>query len=196
MVYEQFMDPLFFLLGQGLNSLILQPLVFLQFPVSLQIAVSGFIFSVLSIILRHVLKVREHDMDFRREFSKRHAIQKDISLVSDWKLKSMMYDYSDDELDEIFNTYMAQKYVRYTAVYLMPLFTGEIWMNATFSPDKLYDIHGSTFALPIPGSPFGIHGLTVSSLFLVSWLVGLVINSWIARIIRRRKGAETTACTP
>ncbi len=184
MIYEQFIGPLFFLLGQGLSTLILKPLVFLQLPVSLQVVVAAFIFSALSIVLRKVLKVREHELEFRRKFADKYSIQEDIAKISDWKIKSLMFDYADRELDEFFNTYMAQKYVRYVAVYLLPLFMGEIWLNSVYSPDNLYDIHGSTFALPLPENSFGIHGLTVSALFLIAWVIGLIaigsVSKWIA----------------
>ena len=185
MVYEQFIGPLFFLLGQGLNTLILQPLVFLQFPVSLQIVTAGLIFAALSLILRRVVKIREHEMEFRRKFAEKYSIQEDIAKISDWKMKSLMYDHVDRELDEFFNTYMAQKYVRYVAVYLLPLFMGEIWLNSVFSPDNLYDIHGSTYALPLPANSAGIHGLTVSALFLLAWLLGLIVFALAGKLIKK-----------
>ncbi len=184
-VYERFIGPLFFLLGQGLNSLILQPLVFLQFPVSLQIVTAAFLFAALSLFLRRVLKIKEHEAEFRRLFAEKYSIQGDIAKISDWKIKSLMFEYADKELDEFFNTYMAQKYVRYVAVYLLPLFTGEIWLNNVFSPDNLYDIHGSTFALPLPANSAGIHGLTVSALFLLAWLLGLFLFSLAGKLFKK-----------
>jgi len=185
MVYEQFIGPLFFLLGQGLNTLIIQPLVFLQFPVSLQIVTAGLIFAALSMFLRRILKIKEHEEEFRKQFADKYSIQGDIAKISDWKIKSVMYEHVDRELDEYFNTYLAQKYVRYVAVYLLPLFMGEIWLNSVFSPDNLYDIHGSSFALPLPANSMGIHGLTVSALFLVSWLVGLIIFAMAGKHIKK-----------
>ncbi len=190
MVYEQFIGPLFFLLGQGLNILILQPLVFLQLPVSLQIVTAGFIFAAVSIFMRSVLKVQQHEARFRRKFAEKYSIQDDISKISDWKIKSLMYEYSDRELDEFFNTYMAEKYVRYVAVYLLPLFCGEIWLNSVFSPDNLYDIHGSSYALPLPENSAGIHGLTVSALFLLAWLSGLILLFSARRLIRKSNKAN------
>ncbi len=185
MVYEQFIGPLFFLLGQGLNTLILQPLVFLQFPVSLQIVTAGLIFAALSLFLRHVLKIKEHDDEFRKKFAEKYSIQEDIAKLSDWKIKSVMYEHVDRELDEYFNTYLAHKYARYAAVYLLPLFMGEIWLNNVFSPDNLYDIHGSSYVLPLPANSMGIHGLTVSALFLLAWVLGLIVFAMAGKLINK-----------
>ena len=175
MSYDYVIDPLFVLLGQGLSSLILQPLVFLQFPVSLQVVTAAFIFASLSIFLRHFFKIKEHEQEFRRLFAEKYSIQEDIAKLSDWKIKSLMYKHVDTELDDFFNTYMAEKYVRYVAVYLLPLFTGEIWLNSVFSPDNLYNIHGSEYVLMFPVNSMGVTGMTVSTLFLLAWLLGLVI---------------------
>ena len=186
MIYEQFIGPLFFLLGQGLNVLILKPLVFLKLPVSLQIMAAALVFAAISILLRRFLRVKEHELEFRKKFAEKYSIQEDIAKISDWKIKSLMFDYADKELDEFFNNYMAQKYVKYVAVYLLPLFFGEIWLNSVFSPDNLYDIHGSTFALPLPPNSLGIHGLTVSALFLITWVIGLMLFGMLGRFLGKR----------
>lgn len=178
--------PLLQALSDILEFFLIKPMSLIGFPVAVQIFLASAFTATLSIFIRKAVRMEKEERDFHQKFSEKLSLQKDISKLGDWKMKKLMYDASDSELDEAFNTYIAGKYVRYAASYLIPLFAGEIWINNIFNPEKMHIINGMPHVLPIPSNSYGIEGISVSSFFLISYIIFLTVLFYIKGKIGRK----------
>ena len=158
-------SPVFILLSQGVELLLLRPLQFLQVPEALQVYWVGIVAAVLSLFLRKVMRVEEKDAAFRADFLAKKSQQEDLHLISDWKSREKFAKAIDDDIDNDFNTYLAGRFARYGVVYLLPIFLTLYWLQNVFA--------GIRFLVVLPGEPLGLQGLSANLIFLFSYCVSL-----------------------
>jgi hypothetical protein len=91
---------------------------------------------------------------------------------------------TDDELNDDFNTYIAQHYGRYVLVYLLPILLMLAWLNSIFDEQALQELVGMPYVLPAPQNSFGVEGLSVTFIFLATYIVSLVIGFRIKKMLR------------
>lgn len=95
--------------------------------------------------------------------------------------REALYRVTDDELNSDFNTYLAHHYVRYAGIYLLPVFLVLGWLNTVFTENILLARLGSRFVVDLPESLLGLAGLSVSGIFLLTYVVCLIIGFQIRR---------------
>ena len=172
-LFESIVSPVFLLAGRGLELLMLKPLDALHAPVVWQLILAAVITALLSRYLRTLFRVEQKEQEFKEKFSAEKAKQQDIKLLEDWKTRDEFYKACDQELDEDFNTYLAQRIGRYVGVYLLPLFLVLFWLNSVFSTQELLSRNGSPFVVSLSGWSLGIEGLNVTFVFLVAYVFSL-----------------------
>ena len=186
-IFGSIIMPVFSAFSTILCMVITDPMTRAGIPVALQITTVAAVISAVSIILRQLTGMERHEKAFHQEFRTHISCQKDMAKLSDWKIKKLMFEASDNELDETFNEYIAAKYVRYTTVYLLPIILGEIWLNHVFDDSRLIEINGAAWVLPLPYNSFGLEGLSVSAMFLIAYLFFLFLFFFTRRIINKKK---------
>lgn len=171
-LFAETISPIFRLVGEGLELLILKPLLLLHLPVSLQVAAVGVLTGIVSQIIRKVMRVEGKEAAFQRKFAARRSLQQPIDELEDWKARDMLYRASDRELDEHFNTYLAQRFARYVAVYLLPICLAMFWLETALPPGQLtVGSEGRAYVFVLPDKIFGIEGLSVSLVFLTAYIL-------------------------
>lgn len=173
--------PLFSLLGRGFKLLLLTPLAAGHFPPWGQVMIIAMLAGLLSCLLRRLLRVEERETAFREEFTGRKAEQGYLSGLPDWKTREVLIRASDEELDEHFNTYLAQRFAHYGMVYLLPLFFTLSWLSSVFPDDLLAARNGGPYLIMLPANGLGIQGLSLSTVFLAGYLATLLIAFSIFR---------------
>lgn len=165
-LYLSFIYPLFSFLGQVLELLIIKPLNFLHLPVISQVMVVAFLTAILSLLLRHLLRVEEKERDFSSIFRAKKKKQQNIALISDWKSRDAFYRVTDNDIDEDFNTYIALRYASHGISYLLPIFMSLHWLGLVF-PEE-------TFLLLLPDNSYGIQGISLPLVFLTTYFTILM----------------------
>ena len=185
-LYFGLISPAFQLLGQGLEFILLKPLAFLHVPVAVQVMLIALLTTMLSMAIRHTLKVDSKNLKFKKEFIAKRKKQQDLRLISDWKSRETLYRSTDRDLDEDFNTHLAYRYSQYVMIYLLPMFLILAWLNTVFSGEKLTMLYGSPYVIPLAGNNSGVEGLSVTFVFLVSYVVSLVIGFQLIKFRGRK----------
>ncbi len=180
--------PVFKLLGELLSLIFIQPLVFLHVPLWLHIVLLAVLTALFSFSLRRLLKVDEKVRRFNALFAEKRRRQQDLQLIENKYSRDAMYRVTDDELNSDFNTYLAHHYARYVTVYMLPIFLVLAWLNSVFSESMLMTRLGHAFVLTVPANRFGVSGLSVTSIFLLTYVLCLVIGFQILR--RRNRGLK------
>ena len=121
--------PLYHLLCQGLAYITLKPLALLHTPLALQVFLVGTLFGLLSRKLRELMRVPEYESRFQKSFAAKKENQQHLNAVEDWKLRQELYRYSDSELDEDYNAYLAHRFAQHGVVYLLPVFFALSWLE-------------------------------------------------------------------
>ncbi len=173
-IFYGLIEPLFSLLGQGLSMVFITPLVALRIPLPLHVALLAVLVALFAFWLRTRLRVDEKVAVFNQAFAAKRERQKDLQLISNKYSRSEMYEATDDELNDDFNTYLAHHYGRYVLIYLLPIFLTMAWLNTTFSDIFLIERVGIPYVLPVPDNRYGVQGLSVTCIFLVSYIVTLI----------------------
>ncbi len=181
LLFVRVVQPFFVFLGQVLEFLIIAPLLFLSVPVSLQVVAVAVLSGLFSMLLRRFLNVEKKELTFKHAFTKKREEQQNIKMLSDWKTRDVLYRTSDNEIDEKYNIYLAQRFARHGIVYLLPVFFALFWLENLFSPETLTLLHGYPFLLPLPDNSYGIDGLSVSFVFLLSYVLTLLVCFWIRK---------------
>lgn len=181
-LYFGLISPAFQLLGQGLEFVLVKPLAVLHVPVTTQVVLFAMLTALLSFAIRHILKVDVLNRKFTKEFIEKRKKQKNISLLRDWKSRDAMYRATDRDLDEDFNTYLAQRYGHFVMTYLLPVLLILAWLNNVFSSDKMMSLYGRPYLVDLAGNGGNIEGLSVTFVFLVSYAVCLFIGFRIKKI--------------
>ncbi len=191
-IYFHVIAPFFGISSRGLEFLILKPLNFLGFPPFLQVAVIGLMVGSVSVYTKRLLRVEEKEEAFRKAFAAKKAEQENFKLLDDWKAKKLLYETSDQELDEMYNTYISQRFAWFGMVYLLPIFLSLYWLDNEFSAERLIDLHGSPFVMPLPDNPLGLPGLSVPLVFLIFYLFPVLL---FKRLFRRHTPSHSREST-
>jgi len=179
--------PVFLLLGRLLSLIFIRPFVLLHVPLWIHLVLLAVLLSFFSFYLRRLLKVEEKVQRFNALFAEKRRRQQNLQYISEKYSREALYRVTDDELNSDFNTYLAHHYARYVTVYMIPVFLVMAWLNSVFSEPYLIAHFGSPFVYKFPTNRFGMMGLSVSAIFLFTYVVCLVIGF---HIMRRRKRAN------
>jgi ABC-type transport system involved in cytochrome bd biosynthesis fused ATPase/permease subunit len=165
LLYFKVISPAFVFVAKGLDMLLIRPLQFLQVPPVLQVMFIALLTVLLSMAIRHLLRVEEKDAVFRANFAAKKAAQDDLQLISDWKSRETFAKTIDQDLDHDFNGYLAERFARHGMVYLLPIFLSLFWLENAPLP--------STVLYALPDNRFGIQGIYPHSVFLLTYCAAL-----------------------
>ena len=183
-LYYDCIAPLFQLMGRLLSLVLIQPLALLHTPVWLHVIFLAVLTACFSFFLRHLLKVEEKVQRFNALFAKKRERQQDLQLISDKYSREALYKVTDDDLNSDFNTYLAHHYARYVTVYMLPIFLILAWLNTVFTETYLLDVLGHPFVLNVPENSFGVTGLSVTFIFLLTYVLSLIVGF---QVVRRKR---------
>lgn len=170
-IYAGIVVPVFSSASRILEFVVLNPMDALKFPFWLEIVIIASLTAFLSLFIRKLLRIDEKEAAFQAAFLARKEAQELIKDIDDWKKQAVLYDASDEQLDEEFNTYLAQRFSRYGLTYLMPVFLVLFWLDCARPAYLLEERTGSSFAINLPPNSFGIPGISVPLLFLIVYLL-------------------------
>jgi hypothetical protein len=179
-IYYGTIVPLFAVGGRVLYFVFIQPMVFLDFPVWLQICVLAVLVALGSFALRHLLHVDEKTRCFNAQFAKKREQQQTLQLITDKYSREALYRITDEDLNSQYNYFLAHHYARYVIIYMLPIFLTLAWLNQVYSAAVL----GSLFAITMPVNDFGIQGFSVTFLFLLTYVICLIIGF---RLLKKRQ---------
>jgi uncharacterized membrane protein (DUF106 family) len=186
-LFDSLIRPLFTLIGSGLELIFLKPLELFHVPIFYQIVLAAMATALLSRFIRGCLKVEDKEQLFKEKFSAQRLQQKNIDLLEDWKMRDSLYRHTDKEIDEDFNTYLAQRFSRYMQVYMIPLFLSLYWMNTVFSVDELTSRLGSPYLIDLTERGWTMQGANVSVVFLVAYVISLIGYHYGAKKFQRHE---------
>jgi len=184
-LYENWLIPLFTTLAEGLTLVFLTPLSWLHVPAWGQVFLVGVMTGCFSLWLRHLLRVEEKVRRFQELFAEKRRRQQDLQLIADKYSRAALYELTDEELNDDFNTYLAHHYARYVTIYMLPIFLVLAWLSRVFGAGTE---NSAPVLLPLPGLPFGMEGLNMTALFLLAYLLTLVVGFRMAAIAPGRNG--------
>lgn len=184
-IYFGAITPVFHGLGWLLNLILIRPLACLHTPIWLHVALLGTVTAIFSLQIRHLLKVDEKVAGFNAMFAEKRRRQQNLQYIPDKYSREALYRVTDDELNSDFNTYLANHYARYVTVYLLPVFLVLAWLNTVFSDSVLRSAVGLPYVVAVPENHFGVRGLTVTAVFLLSYLVSLICGFILKQKLRR-----------
>ena len=189
---ESLISPFFSLIGRGLEFVFLRPLEFFHVPVLGQVVFVAFLSALLSMFLRRLLKVEEKEKQFNRQFAEERMKQKDIDLISDWKSRDALYRFTDKELDEGFNTYLAGRFARFMQVYMLPLFLVLYWLDdVVFPKTELIERLGTFYLLDFSDKGWAVQGLSLYVVFMLAYVISLIV---LFAIKNQRLSSKKKAC--
>ncbi|VAW37752.1 hypothetical protein MNBD_DELTA03-809 [hydrothermal vent metagenome] len=122
--------------------------------------------------MRYFLRVDEKTRRFNEEFSRKREEQQALQLITDKYSREALYRITDEELNARYNYFLAHHYARYVIIYMLPLFLTLAWLNQVYSAAVL----GNPFVIIIPLNNFGVQGLSVTFLFLLTYVISLIIG--------------------
>jgi ABC-type transport system involved in cytochrome bd biosynthesis fused ATPase/permease subunit len=164
-LYFEIISPVFVFIAHGLDILLIQPMQFLQLPPVLQVMFIALLTAMLSMAIRHLLRVEQKEAVFKAKFTKKKDAQDDLKLISDWKSRETFAKTIDDDIDQDFNSYLAERFARHGMVYLLPIFLSLFWL------ENALDSSGILF--PLPENRFGVEGIYPQFVFLLTYCLVL-----------------------
>ena len=174
MLYANVIAPFFVLLAHLMTSLFIAPMTAMGLPIALQVPLLAMATALFSLWLRRKMRVAEKLAAFNEAFAAKRARQQDLQLVADKYIRSAMYEASDDDLNDDYNTFLAHHYGRYVLIYLLPIFLVMAWLNQIFTAEMLCQTLGHPFVLALPAHFNGVQGLSVTAIFLFCYLLTLI----------------------
>ncbi len=180
-LYLSLVAPFFLLLGKLLSLLLLKPLDLLQTPIWLQVFLLAVLTACFAFWLRGILDVDGKLKRFNTMFAGKRQEQQDFHLTDDKHTRKALYQSTDDDLNAVYNTYLAGHYARYVLIYLLPIFLILAWLNTVYPETFLTRKFGIPYVLPAPENGFGVQGLSVTLVFLLTYIVTLIIGFRIRR---------------
>ncbi len=181
-VFYNIISPLIIFIRNLLDLAILGTLSSLHIPPSGQIVTVAMLTVVFAFFLRWILKVDEKNIKFRKQFLAQKEKRDSIKIVADIKARDAMLQSADQSIDENFNTYLAQHYFRYVLVYMLPVFLVMAWLNSSFDNTILPMADGQTYLFLLPSRPLGMHGVSVTLLFLSSYVLFLIVGFQVKKL--------------
>jgi len=162
-------------IGDTMEMAILVPMMGLGLPQVLQVMVIGGLTALLSMAIMRLLRVKEKEAWYLKEIQERKEAQKALSSIPDWKVREVLQDASDSDIDEIYNTYISKKFAWFGSTYLVPIFTMLFWL------DTRPGLGNTRFLVEFHDAPMGIPGLSVPLVFFTGYFLVFFSN----KIIRR-----------
>ena len=181
-LYYECIGPAFQLLAHILSIIFIRPLTYLQVPIWLHVILLAVLTSCFSFFLRRLINVEEKVNHFNTLFTEKRRRQQNLQMISDKYSRQALYKVTDDELNDDFNTYLAHHYARYVAVYLLPIFLTLAWINSVFNEEMILALLGNRFIINLPANIFGLTGLSVTFIFLLTYVFCLIIGFQIKRL--------------
>ncbi len=182
MIFYGVIVPLFAMIAGLLEVVILKPMQLAQLHPVVQVVCVALFTACLSFFVRKLLKAEQKERAFTETFEEKKRQQENLVLITDWKSRDRLTRAMDEDLDEDFNTYLAGRFVRYGAAYLLPLFLILHWLDVSAGLNGL---------IKIPENGWNIQVIPVMALFLVSYCTFLVVFFFLQRKIwprlRRKK---------
>lgn len=162
-------------------------LIFLGTMSAFHISLSGQVIIVsastvlFAFFLRWFLKVEEKNRKFNDKFKALKEKRDTIKVIDDEKVREAMLESADQSIDEDFNTYLAQHYFRYVLVYMLPVFLVMAWLNSSLDKTVLPVVEGQTYLFTLPSKPLGMNGVSVTLLFLSTYVMFLIFGFQIQK---------------
>ncbi len=175
-LYYGMLQPLFLGLKSLLDRIFLDGLSALSVSRSGQVAFVAVCTVLFAFCLRWWLRVDAREKEFRNKFASQKGERDTIALLQDPKSRDALYTSADQSIDEDFNTYLAQHYFRYVLIYLLPLFLVMAWLNSSLDERVLPVVSGKPYLFLLPSQPFGMQGVSVTLLFLVTYILSLAVG--------------------
>ncbi len=175
-LYYDLIGPLFSLTARTMDLLFLMPMGRFGVPEWLQVVLVSVLTVLFAFWLRRLFKVEERIAAFRVSFVAKREQQMELQMITEKHSREALYRCTDEELNHDFNIYLAQHYARYVSIYLLPLFLTLAWLNRSLSEEWLTTHYGVPFVLPAPANSMGIEGLSVTFVFLVTYVIALIIG--------------------
>ncbi len=185
-IYYGVLQPLFLGIRDLLDLVFLDSLSALSVSQSGQVVVVAICTVLLAFCLRNLLNVEAKEKVFRTKFTAQKAERDTISVIPDHKSRDALYTSADMSIDEDFNTYLAQHYFRYVLIYLLPLFLVMAWLNSSLDERVLPVVSGQAYLFLLPSQPLGMQGVSVTLIFLVSYIVSLLVGFQLKKRICRK----------
>jgi len=184
-IYFGIITPVFQMIGWLLSLVFIKPLVALHTPIWLHVAILGLLTAAFSHYVRHLLRVDEKVARFNELFAEKRRRQMDLQMIPDKYSREALYRVTDDELNSDFNSYLAHHYARYVTVYMLPIFLILAWLNMVFSSSVLVARCGMPYVVSVPENRFGVQGLSVTAIFLLAYITGLIAGFYLKK--KRKK---------
>ena len=185
LLFYDIIAPFFYILGQFLELLLIKPLVHLHLPLYAHIMILAVLTVLLAFWMRGLFRVEEKVTLFNEKFSKKRQKQQELQLISEKYSREALYKVTDDELNADYNTFIAQHYVRFVSIYLLPIFLILGWLNTIFSETLLLELTGNSYVFQVPVNHFGVTGISVTGVFLISYVISLMVGFFV---VKRFKG--------
>ncbi len=189
-IWLHILTPVALAIGKGLEVIILRPLSEAGFNPFEQVLIVGILVGLLSMLIKKLLKTQEKEEAFRRLFAKKKRLEENIKHLDDWKIKKVLYETSDEEIDEEYNKFISVKFAHFGLTYLLPIFLTLYWLSCIFTPEKLIEKTGSIFLLTLPDNPLHLHGLSVPLTFFIGYFGAYIIKGLIKSIIKNIKRSQ------
>ncbi len=189
-IFYRAVYPLLLFIRSVFDGVFLGTMSFLSIPYSVQVVVIAILTVCFAFGLRKWLKVEAREKVFREKFVSQKTERDNIAIVADKKQRDAMYDSADQSIDEDFNVYLAQHYFRYVLIYLLPLFLVMAWLNDSLDEQVLKTISGHSYLFLTPSHPFGMEGVSVTLLYLSSYVLSLIAGFQIKKRCFSRKNKE------
>ncbi len=186
-LYYEALTPIFLFVGRVLELFFITPLVWLHVPVWLHVLLIAVLTACFSFWLRLLLHVEEKVEKFNAMFAEKRRRQQDLQMITEKYSREALYRVTDDELNSDFNTYLAHHYARYVTVYMLPVFLVLAWLNSVFSETFLNSRFGVPYVLPVPTNSYGISGISVTSVFLLTYVLCLIVGFQILRSKKKKR---------
>ena len=175
-LFYRIIYPLILFIRNLFDLVILDTLTTLNLPPAWQVIIVAALTALAAFALRKWLKVEEKNKRFKKAFVAERKQRDTIGIIEDKKARDAMYESADQTIDEGFNTYLAQHYFHYVLVYLLPLFLVMAWLNSSLNEDILPTSSGQPYLFLLPSHPMGMDGISVTLLFLLSYILFLIIG--------------------
>jgi hypothetical protein len=189
-IFYRAVYPLLLFIRSVFDGVFLGTMTFLSIPYSVQVVIIAILTVCFAFGLRKWLNVEAKEKVFRKKFVAQKAERDNIAIVAEKKQRDAMYNSADQSIDEDFNVYLAQHYFRYVLIYLLPLFLVMAWLNNSLDERVLTRISGQNYLYLTPSHPFGIEGVSVTLLYLLSYVISLIAGFQIKKRCFSKKAKE------
>jgi len=180
-IFYKVVYPIFLFIRQLFDVVFLGSMTSLSIPYSYQVVIIAICTVCFAFTLRKWLDVEAKEKVFRTKFVAQKAERDNIAIVENKKSRDLMYTSADQSIDDDFNVYLAQHYFRYVLIYLLPLFLVMAWLNNSLDDRLLTTISGHSYLYLTPSHPFGMEGVSVTLLYLLSYVISLIVGFQIKK---------------